>query len=136
MKREKSCGIIVFTRIGGVIKYVIIKSINGLYGFPKGHIEKDETEIQTALREVSEEVGLSPIIIDGFKEIVEYYIPFIDVQKEVVYFLGEYKDQNIVFQREELISAELMTFNEAIEVFTHENNKELLKKADYFIKNL
>lgn len=136
MKREKSCGIIVFTRIGGVIKYVIIKSINGVYGFPKGHIEKNETEIQTALREVSEEVGLSPIIIDGFKEIVEYYIPFIDVQKEVIYFLGEYKDQNIVFQREELISAELMTFNEAIEVFTHENNKELLKKADLFIKNL
>lgn len=136
MRYEKSCGVIVFTRENNCIKYVIIESINGIYGFPKGHVEGNETEIQTALREVFEEVGLKPNIIDGFKETVEYYIPAVDVQKQVIYFLGEYKDQNIVFQKDELSSAILMNYEEAIKCFIHENNKKLLYNADSFIKNL
>ena len=136
MKYEKSCGVIVFTRKNNEIEYVIIKSINGFYGFPKGHVEAGETETQTALREVFEEVGLIPTLIDGFRETVEYYIPSIDVQKQVVYFLGEFKNQDIIFQKEELLSAKLMKFNEADNCFTHENNRELLLKADLFIKNM
>ena len=136
MKNEKSCGVIVFTRDNNSVKYVIIESINGIYGFPKGHVEGDESEIQTALREVYEEVGLKPNIIDGFRETVEYYIPAVDVQKQVVYFLGEYKDQNIIFQKEELLSAVLMNYEDAINSFTHENNKKLLYSADLFIRNL
>ena len=88
MKFEKSCGVIVFTRINGQIKYVIEQSINGHYGFPKGHVEQGETETETALREVYEEVGLKPSLTKGFRETVEYYIPSVNVQKTVVYFLG------------------------------------------------
>ncbi len=135
MKHEKSCGVIVFTRKNGEIKYVVIESINGFYGFPKGHVENSETEKQTALREVFEEVGLKPNLIDGFRETVEYYIPSIDVQKQVVYFLGEFKNQEIVFQKEELSSAQLLSFDEANNKFTHENNKELLLKAHLFLTN-
>ena len=136
MKHEKSCGVIVFTRKNGEIKYVVIESINGFYGFPKGHVENSETEKQTALREVFEEVGLKPNLIDGFRETVEYYIPSIDVQKQVVYFLGEFKNQEIVFQKEELSSAQLLSFDEANNKFTHENNKELLLKAHLFLTNI
>ncbi len=136
MKHEKSCGIIVFTRENNDIKFVIIESINGFYGFPKGHVENDETEVETALREVYEEVGLKPDLIEGFRETVEYYIPSVNVQKQVVYFLGEYKNQDIVFQKEELSSAKLMTFNEANKSFIHQNNRDLLLKANDFIKNM
>ncbi len=136
MKHEKSCGVIIFTRENNEIEFVVIKSINGFYGFPKGHVEADETETQTALREVYEEVGLNPNLIDGFRETVEYYIPSADVQKEVVYFLGEYKNQDIVFQKEELLSAELMTFCKANKCFTHQNNIDLLSKANNFINNM
>ncbi len=136
MKFEKSCGVIIFTREENQIKYIIIQSINGIYGFPKGHVEGSETEIETALREASEEVGLMPNILDGFRETVEYYIPSSDINKRVVYFVGECANQNIVYQKEELLSAELMCFEEAIKCFTHENNKELLIKAEAFIKSL
>lgn len=136
MKHEKSCGVIVFTRKNGEIKYVVIESINGFFGFPKGHIENGETEKQTALREVFEEVGLKPNLIEGFRETVEYYIPSIDVQKQVVYFLGEFENQEIVFQKEELSSAQLLSFDEANDKFTHENNKELLLKAHLFLTNI
>ena len=134
MKYEKSCGVIVFTRVENTIKYVIIKSVNGFYGFPKGHVENNETEIDTALREVFEEVGLKPTLVDGFKETVEYYIPSINVQKQVVYYLGEYKNQDIVYQKEELLNAELYDYNDAIKLFSHQNNIDLLQKASEYIE--
>ncbi len=58
MKTEKSCGAIVFTRKNGEIHYCVIRQTNGDYGFPKGHMEPEETEQETALREIFEEVGL------------------------------------------------------------------------------
>lgn len=134
MKYEKSCGVIVFTRIENTIKYIIIKSVNGFYGFPKGHVENNETETETALREVFEEVGLKPTLVDGFKETVEYYIPSINVQKQVVYYLGEYKNQDIVYQKEELLNAELYDYNDAIKLFSHQNNIDLLQKASEYIE--
>lgn len=133
MKYEKSCGVIVFTRINGEIKYVIEQSINGIYGFPKGHVEQGETEIQTALREVYEEVGLKPTLINNFRETVEYYIPSVDVQKTVVYFLGEYENQEITPQKEELLKADIYSFEEAKNLFTHQNNVDLLVKANEFL---
>ncbi len=133
MTYEKSCGVIIFTRTGEQIKYLIIESITGDYGFPKGHVEAGETELETALREVYEEVGIKPQIIDGFRETTEYYIPSVDVQKQVVYFLGEYNNQEISIQAEELKGAGLFTFDDALKLFKHKNNVDLLTKANEFL---
>ena len=48
MITEKSCGAIVFTKENQQIKYVIVCSKEGIYGFPKGYMEGAETEIETA----------------------------------------------------------------------------------------
>ena len=64
MTVEKSCGAVVFTREGGEVRYVIIQSLEGYYGFPKGHMEGSETEQETALREIREEVGLTPRLVE------------------------------------------------------------------------
>lgn len=58
MRYEKSCGAVIYVEAEGARKYVIIRSPEGYYGFPKGHMEPGETEEQTALREIFEEVGL------------------------------------------------------------------------------
>ena len=68
---EKSCGAVVFTRTDAGIRYVIIQSLEGYYGFPKGHCEKGESEEETALREVYEETGLRVRIIPGFRYVDE-----------------------------------------------------------------
>ena len=74
MKYEKSCGAVVFTRVDGEIRYLLIKSLTGTYGFPKGHVEAGETEIQTARREIFEEVGLSVELLSGFRREDKYRI--------------------------------------------------------------
>jgi 8-oxo-dGTP pyrophosphatase MutT (NUDIX family) len=55
MTYEKSCGIVPYIVINGEILYVLITQNNGITCFPKGHVEKGETEEQTALRECFEE---------------------------------------------------------------------------------
>ena len=52
---EKSCGCIIFDENKNVL---LIKENIGDWGFPKGHVEHDETEEDTAKREVKEETNL------------------------------------------------------------------------------
>ena len=135
MNVEISCGAVVFTRTPDGVRYVIIRSLEGFYGFPKGHTENGETERETALREIREEVGLEVRMLDGFREVHEYPMPRKPgVMKRVVYFLAEYEAQQLLPQAEELSTAELMSFEEAMAVFQFENLRELLAKADRAIK--
>ena len=135
MKYVKVCGAVVFTKKDNEIFYVIVKSKEGVWGFPKGHNESNESEEQTAIREIKEETNLDVKIIKGFRVTGEYKVPDEkDTIKNLVLFLAEYKNQLITFQKEELQDAKLMNFNEAINSFKYENLKKFLKKADEFIK--
>lgn len=134
MKHEKSCGAVVFTRVGSEIRYVLAQSRAGHFGFPKGHVEPGETEEETALREVFEEVRLQPTLLKGFREVSEYEIPSLDVRKQVVFFLGYYEAQEIVAQESELQQASLVSYEEAMELLEHEDNKKILASADRFLR--
>ena len=127
---EKSCGAVLYTRDNGDPEYVIIQNKSGFFGFPKGHVENGETEKETALREIREEVGITPIFIDGFREVDEYPIPGKEgAIKQVVYFLAEYSHQAIVCQQAELRDAKPIRFEEAMDSLQFNRVKEILGKA-------
>lgn len=137
MKSEKSCGAVVFTRENSMIQYVIIKSTEGYYGFPKGHMEHGESEKETALREIKEETGLDVLLIDGFKTADVY--PFSQPKqsialKQVVYFLAEFSGQNPSAQESEISDIQLMCYEKAIESFQFEGIKRVLHEADSFLR--
>ena len=130
MNYEISCGAVVFTRAGEEIRYVIIRSTEGWYGFPKGHMEAGEGERETALREIREEVGLNVRLLEGFREVEEHPLPKKPgVMKRVIYFLAEFEGQELIPQEAEVSSAALMTFDEAMAVFQFENLRGLLRRA-------
>ena len=136
MIHHKSCGAVVYTRENSTIKYVLVQQFGGFYGFPKGHMEENETEIETALREIQEEVGLNPVIIEGFKTFDEHRFPNDPDQiKQITYFLAEYENQEITFQKEELLGAVLVTFEEAMDLFTFDSSKRILREANDFLLN-
>ena len=58
MNKEKSCGAVIFRR-DKELQVLIIRQNEGHWCFPKGHVEGDETERETALREVKEETGFT-----------------------------------------------------------------------------
>ena len=134
MNVERSCGAVVFTRTGGEIRYVIIESIEGIFGFPKGHMEAGETEDQTALREIREETGLQVRLLDGFRVMEEYPLPRKkDTLKQVVFFLAEYEDQAPVRQEAEVSAIRLLAFEEALGCMQYENTRSVLRRADAFL---
>ena len=136
MKYEKSCGAVVFTEADGEIKYLLISSLEGIYGFPKGHVEGNETETATALREVYEETNLKVDLINGFRTTAEYFMPTKEAVKQVVYFLGRFENQNVVYQKEELSGACLVNYLDAMEMLQFDNSKRILKEAnDYLLNN-
>ena len=65
---EVSCGAVVYTRRNGQLLFLLIQSLKGIWGFPKGHMEAGETETQTALREVLEETGVQVRLMPEFRE--------------------------------------------------------------------
>ena len=130
MKYEKSCGAVVFTKENNEYKFLIVQQLQGFHGFPKGHMEADETEEQTALREIFEEVGVKANLIDGFRVVDEHIIPNkVDTVKQIVYFLAEYKSQNVKFQKSELSAVKLLAFDEAYNTFEYESSKRILSAA-------
>jgi 8-oxo-dGTP pyrophosphatase MutT (NUDIX family) len=134
MTYEKSCGAVLFTRRGKSIRYVIVHQRRGSWGFPKGHVEAGETERETALREIYEEVGIRPRLIDGFREESRYMLPRSTIRKTVVLFLAEYENQKIHPQKEELIDAPLLSYEEALTRLPHEDTRRILTAAHLFIQ--
>ena len=134
MTYEVSSGAVVFTRKDGALRYVIVRSLEGYYGFPKGHIEGTETEEEAALREIREETGLSVRLLPGFRTVDEHAVPGKPgVIKRIIYFLGEYADQEIRFQKEELLEAPLFSYEEAMERFQFESSRRILTEANDFL---
>ncbi|MFH1332713.1 MAG: NUDIX domain-containing protein, partial [archaeon] len=63
MIKEKSAGVIVYNNG----EFLILQYTAGHWDFPKGHIEKGETERETALRELKEETGITDaFFVKGF----------------------------------------------------------------------
>ncbi len=135
MKSEKSCGAVVFTRENGSIQYVIVQSKEGIYGFPKGHVEGMETEQETALRETLEETSLSARMIDGFRaeDSYSFFRNGTSIMKHVVYFLAEFQNQQPKAQETELNSVHLMDYETAMNAFQFDNPKSILRKAHSFL---
>ena len=137
MNYEYSCGAVVFTRMVGVPHYVLVRAKDqpeGCHGFPKGHMEPGETEEQTALREIYEEVGLRVRLLEGFRAVTEYTLPWPpDTRKRVVFFLAEYENQQITIQESELASYALAPFDEALELTEYADSKQILTDAHAFL---
>ena len=52
MDFEKSCGAVIYRKIDENLEFLSISHRNdGHWGFPKGHVEKNESEEETAIRE-------------------------------------------------------------------------------------
>lgn len=130
---EKSCGALVYRKYHGNTEILLIKHINsGHWSFPKGHVEGNETEIETAMREIKEETGIDVIIDQSFREIVTYS-PRRDTHKEVVYFIAKAKNTDYTPQEDEIADIKWVEIGRAGSVLSYENDKSIVNKAKNFI---
>ena len=135
MKQEKSCGAVLFRGNNTERKYLILTSTLGHTTLCKGHVEGDETEHETAIREIREETGLTVDFIDGFREVISYD-PFPGIRKDVVFFLAELSGGTPACQPEEVADIRFLPFEAASEALTHASDRDVLAKADAFLRKI
>ena len=130
---ENSCGAIVFNE--NTEKILLVKMHNGNWGFPKGHIEKDETKEETAIREVLEETNVRIKIIPNFEREIKY-IPNERTIKKVTIFMGITQDEEVTIDTFEIEDFKWCTYEEALKLVTYKLQKDVLENArKVFIKS-
>ncbi len=132
--QERSAGIVVVNDS----KYLLLHYDAGHWDFPKGHVEEGESSEQAALRELKEETGIADAeLLSGFAEKIRYFFKKEGqtVVKEVVFFVARTKtaDVKLSFEHKGFI---WLPFKDAVEKLTYNNAKEVLRKADAFLRNV
>ena len=134
LKKEKSCGCVIMEKD----KVLLIQQIEGNWGFPKGHMEVGETEVETAIREVKEETNLDVEINENKRYTVEY-ITGRNTYKEVVFFLAKKISGNEKYQESEITAMKWMNFDDAMKTLTYDKTRKLfsniLKEENGFYFN-
>lgn len=134
MKYEKSCGAVILRRENNQCFTLLIQNKNGgHWAFPKGHTEGNETERETAMREVLEETGLDICIHTDFRFVIQYS-PMPEVMKDVVYFLAEVSSAEVHCQEEEIEAACWLPLDEAEAKVTFPQDKSVMRAAAEYTK--
>ncbi len=134
MKREKSCGAVIYRTEGGKRLYLVEHTPSGKTVLPKGHVEGNETETETALREIREETNLAVSLDTSFREVATYS-PHADCIKDVVFFLAQPAGGELIPQPGEVVSLEWLTFDAARPLISYAPVREVLEKAERFLAN-
>lgn len=124
MKYEKSCGCIIIE--DG--KVLLVKQTKGHWGFPKGHVEADETEMETAIREVKEETNID-VEVEENKRYTMRYVTDKGNMKESVYFVARKVDGEIKAQECEIDGIEWLYFRKALERIMYDDCRELFREV-------
>ena len=128
---EKVCGAVIYTTVNNEKLFLIIKNESGHIGFPKGHVEEDETELETAQREIFEETALTPNIDTSFRE--EYTYIFNDNNKNAVYFIAEFDNTEIKIQESEIFDHWLVPYDKAYELLNFKEDRAILENAKRYL---
>lgn len=135
MNYEKSCGAVVYRTINDKREYLLIFNkkggAKGHWGFPKGHVEGKETELQTAQREILEETGIETELDTDFRA-VSTYSPREGVMKDVVYFTAQVKAPEITLQTSEVTDFMWADYETALRTLTH--SEGILEKAEAYLR--
>jgi 8-oxo-dGTP pyrophosphatase MutT (NUDIX family) len=131
-KEETSAGGVVYRLVDGLPLYLLIRDSYRNWGFPKGHVEQGELPDGAALREVSEETGLSDLAMRGLIETIDWHFRFRGklIHKICHFYLMETAESTTSPQRTEGITAcRWLPFGAAEELISYANARDVLRKA-------
>ena len=126
-KDEKACGAV----IENDGKILMVFSNKGFWGFPKGHVEENETEAETAVREVFEETGVWVEIYEKNRFELNYDIEPGNIHKTVILFTAKLVDDSKQKkQDEEIAELKWVKKSEVEELLTFDDWKDIWRKIE------
>lgn len=130
---EFSAGGIVYKKTKENFEFALILDSYTKWTFPKGHLEKGEKPEEAALRETTEEIGLSKIKIIKLIEKIDYWFKFNEelIHKYVYFYLIESDgSEELSHQVEEIQEAKWLSPREAYDLIDYKKqNQAILIKA-------
>jgi len=137
---EVSAGGIVFRRVPGqAARYLLIRDSYKNWGFPKGHLEGDESPAEAAIRETAEETGLEHLVLQGPIRVIDWHFRFRGrhIHKYCHFFLFESPDGEACPQVDEGITAcQWRPLPEALDLLSYDNARGVLKRAGEMVRTL
>lgn len=136
MITENASGAVVYRLVDNQIQYLLLKSAtSNFWGFPKGHVEGDESDIQTAVREITEETSLVVAINPEFHADLDYDMKNGHHKHVVLYTALVPADSVIKRQVVEISEFGWFTYQSARETLSYENLKGLLDQANTYLED-
>ena len=140
LQKQTSAGGVIFKKNDNTVQVILISVRNGqAWGLPKGIINKGETAEEAALREVSEETGLTGRIIDKLGDInYWYYIKEenIKCRKTVHFYLMEYVSGDTADHDIEVDEAVWFSLETALEKVSFKGDRAMVEKAVERLRSL
>ena len=132
MAIEVTSGAVVYRRTDSGIEYLLLESQNKghFWGFPKGHVEGDETLKETAEREIREETQLVLPIDTSFHVYTEYGLPNGNRKQMTLYTANLTEREDIHLQAEEIKNCGWFNYQDARERLSYDNLKQLLDQVN------
>ncbi|MHA8110152.1 bis(5'-nucleosyl)-tetraphosphatase [Lactobacillaceae bacterium Melli_B4] len=134
MKTELDGGAIVYRIVEGHPEYLLLKSATSdFWGFPKGHLEGDESYEAAAIREAKEETNLDIHPDTNFDENLEYDMKN-GHHKTVKFFVAEVPADAIVTrQKAEISNYGWFDYQRARKQLTYDNLRVLIDAAEQYL---
>lgn len=133
LKNQVSSGGVIFRRHNNTVEIAMVAIKGGnVWCLPKGLIDKGEVPEKTALREVSEETGLSGRIIEKLGEITYWYYIKNDnakCRKTVHFFLMEYVSGDIADHDCEVDNVSWFIIDDALKQAKYKGERDMIMKA-------
>ncbi|OGB74702.1 hypothetical protein A2810_00310 [candidate division Kazan bacterium RIFCSPHIGHO2_01_FULL_49_10] len=136
---QHSFGVVPVQWIKGQLKFLLVRHNVGHWSFPKGHPEGNENEVESALRELREETGITNVELAPNWSATEKY-QFIShqdkntIHKTVKYFLGRVGDSAVKILEEELQDYRWVTPEEANKLITFPAARVVLSQAMAYLE--
>lgn len=136
-RQERSAGFILFRDDAPGKRVYLLLDYGRHWDYAKGHVEKGETDLDAAVRELKEETGIkAPEVVDGFTHEIEYFFRSSKhglIKKSVIFFLAKTESRDVILS-EEHIGYEYLDYEAAMKRLTYANAREALRKANEFLQ--
>lgn len=124
-------GVVPLRRLRGHWQLYLVERGEGFWELPKGHKEEGESDLQAAMRELTEETGLVFVKLlkkDPLKLSYSFIKNGKKEEKEVLYFLAEVEGKGS-FDGLECIDGGWYGLEEAVAKATYHSSKKLIEQV-------
>jgi bis(5'-nucleosidyl)-tetraphosphatase len=137
MIEELSAGAVLYREDAkrGQRRFLILHYPAGHWDFPKGAVERGETEEEAAKREIREETGIEvSSFVPNFRKKIEYHYRRSGglSHKQVVFFLAKADREDVKISHEHS-GYEWLDYNRTLSRLTFENARNVLREANSFL---